>query len=165
MKEKDTKQGPYKIGEFCRLLGISPDTLRYYERRKLLKTEKNSSTSYRFFRKEHALRIWDAHILRKLDMSIEHTRRFHEDGNLEIKLKWLAECEDDLRLTIAALEAKKERIHQLSLLFQSTEKNIGNPPALGELEACYASYVLGEGCIPTSAMLEEMPQWVAAFPF
>ena len=165
MKEKKAGQNAYKIGEFCKLLGISPDTLRYYERRKLLKTEKNSSTSYRSFRKEHALQIWDAHMLRRLDMSVEDTRRFHEDGNLEIKLKWLAECENELALTIAALEAKKERVHQLSLLYQSTGKIIGNAPSLGVMEACYAAYVLGEGCTPTETMLERMPQWIAALPF
>ena len=165
MKEKEAKPGAYKIGEFCRLLGISPDTLRYYERRKLLKTEKNSSTRYRSFRKEHALQIWDAHMLRKLDMSVEDTRRFHEDGNLEIKLNWLAEYENELALTIAALEAKKKRVHQLFSLYQSTGKIIGNAPTLGMIEACYASYVLGEGCTPTEAMLEKMPQWITALPF
>ena len=39
----------FKISEFCRLLGVSTDTLRYYERCELLTTQKNPDNSYRTF--------------------------------------------------------------------------------------------------------------------
>ena len=59
----------YRISEFCRLLGVSTDTLRYYERCKLITTEKDPDNQYRSFSREDGLAIWNLHMLRSMDMS------------------------------------------------------------------------------------------------
>lgn len=39
----------YKIGEVSRILGISPDLLRYYEKKGVVSPEKSSGNSYRYY--------------------------------------------------------------------------------------------------------------------
>ena len=39
----------YKIGEAARLLGLSTEALRYYERKGLIVPHKDSASNYRYF--------------------------------------------------------------------------------------------------------------------
>ena len=79
----------YKIGEFCRLLGVSPDTLRYYERRRLISTHKNPENQYRTFTKQNALDIWNLQMLRSLDMGLKDIDALHGQDTFEEQARWL----------------------------------------------------------------------------
>src|SRR6266542_3507556 len=46
-----------RIGEVARRSGVSIDTLRYYERRRLLPRTRRSSGGFRLFAPEHVLRV------------------------------------------------------------------------------------------------------------
>ncbi|HEV8431643.1 MAG TPA: heavy metal-responsive transcriptional regulator [Pyrinomonadaceae bacterium] len=46
MNRKISKAGPWRIGELARATGVSSDTLRHYERKKVLRSER-SSNGYR----------------------------------------------------------------------------------------------------------------------
>lgn len=158
------KRDQYKIGKFCMMLGISADTLRYYERRGLLRTDKDPQTMYRTFSREDALAIWDAHMLRSLDLSIEGVRSFIVQGGLEDQLAWLSNCEATLDREISYLVAKKDRMRQLSALYTAISE-AGSVSELDNMDGCYSLYVLGDGCRPSDAVIGDMPGWVSSFPF
>jgi DNA-binding transcriptional MerR regulator len=50
-------QRPFRSGELARLAGVSPDTLRYYERRRLLPFAPRSAAGYRLFPRETLVRV------------------------------------------------------------------------------------------------------------
>jgi DNA-binding transcriptional MerR regulator len=50
-------QRPLRSGELARLTGVSPDTLRYYERRRLLPFAPRSAAGYRLFPREMLVRV------------------------------------------------------------------------------------------------------------
>ena len=155
----------YKIGEFCQLLGISADTLRYYERRKILKTEKDPHSSYRLFRKENAPYIWNTLMLRSIDMGIEEMRHFYVKGGLEKQLDWLRACEQSLAEKITKLECKRKRLLRLADMYTQVAGTLGKVSFYEPAEGNHFLCVLGDGCHPSQNILQAMPQWVAAMPF
>lgn len=55
---RSTSSGrPLRCGELARIAGVSPDTLRYYERRGLLKSAPRSASGYRLFPPETLARV------------------------------------------------------------------------------------------------------------
>ena len=57
----------YKIGEISALLGISPETLRFYEKRGLLHPEKSPQNGYRSYSLSDLYRLLDIIFYRRLD--------------------------------------------------------------------------------------------------
>ena len=43
----------YKIGDVARILGVSTDILRYYERKGVVTPEKDESNDYRYYESWH----------------------------------------------------------------------------------------------------------------
>ena len=52
-----TPNAPLHSGELARLVGVSADTVRYYERRRLLPTAPRSASGYRLFPHEAVARV------------------------------------------------------------------------------------------------------------
>jgi DNA-binding transcriptional MerR regulator len=154
----------YKISEFCRILGVSPDTLRYYERCSLLSTSKNPENNYRTFTRKDALDIWNLHMLRSLDMGLRDIEGLRLQGTIESQTKHLHMRENALTNEIERLIAKRDRLRQLTILYDAVqcEKQVHfqkqNP-------ANYALFVLGDGCRPNEKIILEISHWVSSLPF
>ena len=154
----------YKIGEFCRLLGVSPDTLRYYEKCNLLSTSKDPENKYRTFARQDALDIWSLHMLRSLDMGLQDIGILRKQGTFEEQTKYLHKREAALAVEIERLTAKRERLLQLSRLYDLVH-TVNQAHYEEEMSANYALYVLGEGCRYSEQTLAEIPAWIACLPF
>ncbi len=154
----------YKIGEFCRLLGVSPDTLRYYERCNLLSTDKNPENKYRLFNKRDALDIWSLHMLRSLDMSLRDIETLRRQGSIEAQKNYLHEREKALAHEIQKLAIKRERLIQLSKLYDLVHK-VNEVICQENMASNYALLLLGEDCRIDKNMLDEIPDWVSCLPF
>lgn len=154
----------YKIGEFSRILGVSPDTLRYYDKCGLLLTDKNPQNKYRSFSKQDALDIWNLHMLRSMDMGISDISKLRKQGALEVQTKYLHQRETALKEEIEKLSAKRERLIQLTKLYDLIHA-VGNVNINAAMSANYALYVLGENYPVSSQALAEIPQWLACLPF
>jgi DNA-binding transcriptional MerR regulator len=63
-----------RIGEVARRSGVSIDTLRYYERLRLLPRTKRSSGGFRFFTPEHVLRVQFIKQAQDLGFSLEEIK-------------------------------------------------------------------------------------------
>jgi DNA-binding transcriptional MerR regulator len=154
----------YKIGEFCSILGISPDTLRYYDRCNLLSTAKNPVNKYRTFTRKDALDIWNVHMLRSLDMGLRDIERLRSSGSFTVQKEHLHIRENALSAEIEKMIAKRERLRQLSRLYDAVH-NVNQVIFQEQIPANYALYVLGEGCKPNTEVQSEISNWVACLPY
>jgi DNA-binding transcriptional MerR regulator len=62
MKSNASTNQPLYCGQLARLAGVSPDTVRYYERRELLPQAPRSASGYRLFPPEAVNRV---HVIRR----------------------------------------------------------------------------------------------------
>jgi len=154
----------YKIGEFCRLLGASPDTLRYYEKCGLLSTDKNPENKYRSFSRQDALDIWNLHMLRSMDIGLSDIGKLRKQGALEVQTRYLHQREAALKAEIEKLSAKRERLVQLTKLYDLIHE-VGIANINASMSANYALYVLGDNYPVSSQALAEIPQWLVCLPF
>ena len=154
----------YRISEFCRLLGVSPDTLRYYEKCGLLSISKDPENQYRLFSMHDAPDIWGLHMLRSLDMGITDIGKLRGQGTFEAQIKHLHQREAALKAEIEMLTVKRERLLQLSKLYDLVHAG-SRMHIEDEMSAHYALYVLGEGCCPGDKTLAQIPFWIARLPF
>ena len=154
----------FKISEFCRLLGVSTDTLRYYERCELLTTQKNPDNSYRTFSQQDALAIWDLHMLRSMDMSCKDIQKLRQQGSYQAQTAYLHRHAEELENEIDRLTSKLKRVRQLTRLHElvddtQTVRLVENHPAHRSL------YVLGAGCDYQAIDTEQIAHWMACLPF
>jgi len=154
----------YKIGEFCRLLGVSPDTLRYYEKCGILSTSKDPANKYRSFTKQDTLNIWNLHMLRSLDVKLQDIGTLQKQGSFEAQVKYLHKREKALKAEIEKLTLKRERLIQLSKLYDLVHA-LDKTYMKDEMSANYALYVMGDECRPSEQTLAEIPVWIACLPF
>jgi DNA-binding transcriptional MerR regulator len=68
------------IGEVARRSGVSIDTLRYYERLRLLPRTRRSSGGFRLFKPEHVVRVQFIRQAQDLGFSLEEIKGFVGHG-------------------------------------------------------------------------------------
>jgi len=72
-----------RIGEVARRSGVSIDTLRYYERLRLLPRTRRSSGGFRLFSPEHVLRVQFIKQAQDLGFSLEEIKGLLATGGAE----------------------------------------------------------------------------------
>ena len=72
-----------RIGEVARRSGVSIDTLRYYERLRLLPRPRRSSGGFRLFTPEHVLRVQFIKQAQDLGFSLEEIKSLLATGGAE----------------------------------------------------------------------------------
>ena len=94
----------YKIGDVARILGISPDLLRYYEKKGVVAPEKNRENSYRYYD------AWDINFLtdclwfKNFGFSIEQVAEIVRIPSAEELSELFLGKEEELRGTIRRCE-------------------------------------------------------------
>lgn len=152
------------ITAFCRLLGVSADTLRYYERRQLLCAARNPDNQYRTYAREDALDIWNLYMLRSLDMRIQDMSELRARGSFREQRAFLHERERALEREIKKLRAKRRRLRQLSALFDLADG--ARRPRLEEsMQGHCAVYVMDGQDKSESISPDLMSAWVSAMPY
>ena len=108
-------QTTMSVGEAAREAGVSVDTLRYYERENLLRTQRSSSGHRRYTAGDldwiHVLTC-----LRDTGMPIRRMREFaalvgeDDDATIGARIDLLAEHREDVLRRIAELQANLEHV-------------------------------------------------------
>ena len=65
----------YQIGEVTKFLGITADTLRYYEKEGIVTPCRNPENGYREYSFEDIFLLSDVMFYRSVDMSLEEIRK------------------------------------------------------------------------------------------
>ena len=101
----------YTIGEAAKLLHVSRDTLRFYEKKKLAAPSK-AENGYRYYAEEDIRMLLDLVFLRKLQCSIQDIQRLYADGSLACAESFL-----DLRIQEEEKEIRRHQqmLHQLTV--------------------------------------------------
>jgi DNA-binding transcriptional MerR regulator len=115
----DSKTRPLYCGELARLCGVSPDTVRFYERRRLLAPAARTSAGYRVFPPESLTRMRTIRVGLSIGFSVRELADIFRERNaggapchrvrklaaeklalLEAKLRDLQNWRRELRLTL-----------------------------------------------------------------
>lgn len=97
----------YTIGELAKILGITAETIRYYERKNIIQPKHNKESGYRYYT------TWDLHMIirarcyLKFGLSIEETAHILQRNNIQEIDDLLSKQEDILQQQI---------IYQMNLL-------------------------------------------------
>jgi DNA-binding transcriptional MerR regulator len=102
-----------RISEAARLLGVTPKTLRHYEKLGLIEPRR-SDNEYRVYSAEEMLRLQRIRQLQTLGLSLRQIKTILDDeGNEELWTAVLETLLGNIDGEIERLEARKERIREL----------------------------------------------------
>ena len=119
----------YTIGEMARILGVTAETIRYYERKKIIRPLHNEESGYRYYT------TWDLHMIIRarcylgFGFTIEETADILQKENigeiddvlsrqeeaLEQKIMYQMNLLKKLRMNRTLIKDSKEQSHQLTL--------------------------------------------------
>lgn len=103
-----------RIGEAAKLLGVTPKTVRHYEKIGLLKEPERSEGGYRLYSAEDLLRLHRIRRLQALGLSLGQVKAVLGEGDHERSLEdILKRLLDEVEARIAALEERRRRIRSL----------------------------------------------------
>ncbi len=154
----------YKISDFCRLLGISPDTLRYYERQRLLSARKNPDNSYRTFSKREVPETWNLLMLRSLDMGIKDMRTFQYQASIQDQARWLRRRPSGGNPPCRAKRPPHGRAGE-DVRPGGEAGGRGSLPPPQPPRQLYALPLLGGPEPASEEVLDQVPRWMACLPF
>ena len=100
-----------RIGELGRAVGVDIETIRYYEKAKLMPPPARAANGYRAYGREHLERLAFIRHCRALDMSIEDIRRL-----LNFVVDPSADCDDVDGVIDRQLEKVRARLASLTAL-------------------------------------------------
>jgi DNA-binding transcriptional MerR regulator len=108
---------PYKPGEAADRIGVSIDTIRYYEKIGLLHGIRRDSGGRRVFSDDDLSRLGLLRCLRDSGMPIARLRRFAEllqdgDDNAEQRAALLEEHDQEIDDKVAQLRLEQERVRE-----------------------------------------------------
>lgn len=129
----------YSIGEAAKLLHVSRDTLRYYEKKKLTAPGK-AENGYRCYTEEDIRMLLDLIYLRRLQCSIQDIQRLYGDGSLAYMGGFL-----DQRIQEEEKEIRfhQQILHQLKVT-RYTRRKIAEPFGQYSLRQIPRTYIFSE---------------------
>jgi MerR family transcriptional regulator, copper efflux regulator len=98
-------------GELARLSGVSPDTIRFYERKGLLQKPERSANGYRRFSAESVTRVKLIRSALAVGFTISELGRI-----LRVRNQGGRPCQDVQRMAVQKLQEIETAIHQLKRL-------------------------------------------------
>ncbi len=101
----------YRAGELARLAGVSTDTLRYYERQRLLAAPPRAANGYRHYPLEALSRVRVIRSALAVGFSVDELTKI-----LGARDRGLAPCQQVRQLAANKLKALQERIQELQHL-------------------------------------------------
>lgn len=126
----------YKIGDVAKILGISPDLLRYYQKKGVVSPETGKSNNYRYYD------AWDINFLidclwfKGYGFGIEQTARLVSDSTYDDVMRDMtAQCED-IRANIRRETMLLERSEQYFAAMRRTRSMLGRCDLVYSPEFC-----------------------------
>ena len=110
MSEKKDQYNKYKIGDVAKILGISTDLLRYYEKKGVVSPQKDARNDYRYYE------VWDINFLldclwfKNFNFSIEEIAQLVSGSDYETLSGQLAAKEEELERALRRQKLLLERL-------------------------------------------------------
>ena len=109
----------FKVGEIAKKIGINVETLRYYEKIKLMPKPKRLESKYRVYDNYDVQRLLFIKRAKELGFTLKETKEL-----LDLKIESTATCGDVKHLAEHKLEDVSERIKDLKKIKKVLEKLI-----------------------------------------
>ena len=102
-----------RIGEAARLVGVTPKTVRHYEKIGLLPEAERSESGYRLYSASDLLRLNRVKRLRSLGLTLRQVRSVLGEGDGELSLKTILETlRTEVEAEMARLEGRRRLIDE-----------------------------------------------------
>ncbi|ABA89422.1 helix-turn-helix transcriptional regulator, MerR family [Syntrophotalea carbinolica DSM 2380] len=155
----------YKISEVAKMLGITPEAIRYYEQQNIIKPSKSDSSGYRSYS------VWDMHALlharsyRQYGFTLSETADLINNCDLEDIIGKLQDKTTELEKEAAYALSLVKSIHHMQEIMADAETFIGKyrieqRPAMYRLDN-EDQYVL----IKDPQIKKETCRWIEHVPF
>lgn len=151
----------YKIKEFSRRSGISPDTLRYYEKIGVFSPGRREENSYRTYTDYDLLDALQLRFLRGIGAPLADLQPVRSPHDLDQVMGQLAREERELEEEISAAAARLERVRMLSRELKECLVMEGKCQ-LARYPAMYSLYLPEQ---VDEAAAGVISRWVAAMPY
>lgn len=155
----------YKIGDVARILGVSTDILRYYERKGVVTPEKDENNDYRYYDAWHINFLMDCLWFKNFGFSIEQIADMVHSPNAGELAGLFERKEDELRAQIRRAELLLRRSAQHRADLETIDRllykcEISESPAL-------VRFIdrIGRNYMTDAVTNETAKRWLEALPF
>jgi len=155
----------YKIGDVARILGVSTDILRYYERKGVVKPEKDENNDYRYYDSWHINFLTDCLWFKNFGFSIEQIADIVRIPNAEEIGELFLMKEDELRSHIRRCELLLKRSAQHREALDTIDRLLYKCELARSPE--YVRFInrVGERFMTDPLTKETAKKWLEALPF
>ncbi|TBL57664.1 Zn(2+)-responsive transcriptional regulator [Hafnia paralvei] len=108
----------YRIGQLAKLAGVTPDTVRYYEKQKMMDHEVRTESGYRLYTDHDLQRLRFIRYAKQLGFTLESIR---ELLSIRVDPKHHT-CQESKSIVDARLLEVESKIHELELMRQSLRR-------------------------------------------
>lgn len=115
----------YKIGEVANILGVSADTIRYYEKMGIAYSHKDSHNGYRYFTISDVYALLDVLFYRNLEISVEEVRKIMQEYHHRDVKNLLIEREEQLSEKLYEQAQLLAKIRATIQDYQIMEESLG----------------------------------------
>ncbi|MCR0205043.1 MerR family transcriptional regulator [[Clostridium] innocuum] len=113
----------YKISQIARLLGLSSDTIRFYEKKGLVHPATNPDNQYREYNLNNILELLDIIYYRHLDISLNDIQSICTSGSIETMHELLLKKKQETEERIRYEQQLLKKLTHISETYQRVESN------------------------------------------
>ena len=115
----------WRIGEVAKLLDLSTDALRYYEKEGLLRVSKDKENGYRHYEYDELIRLMDIQFFRKMDVAVNDVRKIIREKELDEISQILQESSRNIAAKIEGLVKQQAMLTQVIEQYRACEERLG----------------------------------------
>lgn len=150
----------YSTSQFTKLLGVTIDSLRHYERHQIFSPVKNPCNNYRQYSDQDGLKVLTAKLYRSFDVPVVKVSKTMNGVIEEGHLNLIEQKKIEIEQEIQRLQLLKLRLEELENLYQLQCESIGTVQEI-ELSPIYRLR-----CDISSTMTTHvMKQWIEHLPY
>lgn len=151
----------FKAGDFCRVTGITGETLRHYVDRGIIEPADIAPNNYRMYSERNAMDMLLTRSCRGLDLPIAAILR-KEDSSLREQEALFAEQERRIEEEMASLESKLLRVRQQRAMIAAMAQAAGTvlERSGDEVFNLYRLIVFGKDARITEEAMRALDQWL-----
>ena len=155
----------YTISEFAELLGVTTDTLRFYERYEIIKPFKDNKNNYRYFKDMDARNLLMSRWYRSMDISIQKAAHLTRKASLADITVTIREKQRELEEEIRIKTMLLNKIKDISADLTQVRKNLNhclrmNLPGIYRIRQTDKNDLLKDAALPN-----KVEEWMKLLPY
>lgn len=150
------------IKDIASLMRLTPEAIRYYEKRNIIKPYRNEANGYRYYSSENISRMETCRKYQELGFSLNEVNSLFSDKELSDILVLLQKKKTEAEETIKREELKIQRINELENAIKLYELYNGKYYIMDSLH-CYCCYYMEYGSLNRKAIQDNFFDMVSSY--